>query len=112
MDSYPLVGANLSQRLFDEDEKLNVPEPSDSFFNSYTNMRSLSGVNSNSNTVSDMKDQMPSYLAQARMSTYYQDNPWGILLANKKFEVEPMGGRVDRSQPPGYRPGNVEPRKN
>lgn len=111
MNSYPLIGANKTQQMFRQEERMNEPKnepkPSNSFSEAYSSMASLSDMNSNPNTYSNMSQQMPSFLSQARMSTYYQNNPWGVLMDNKKYGVEPLGGDVNPNLPPGYRPGNI-----
>jgi hypothetical protein len=57
---------------------------------------------------SPMKEQMPAFLSQAHLSTWYQDNPWDILTYGKKYGgTVPLGGQIDPTQPPGYKPNNT-----
>ena len=107
MNNYPLKGENLSQRLFKQGEKLDVPKPNNMFSDAYKNLSTLSDLNSDPQPSNNMKDQMPAFLSQARMSTFYQDNPWSTLTSSKKYGVDTMGGEVIPDQPPGYRPGNI-----
>jgi hypothetical protein len=52
--------------------------------------------------------QLPAYINQARMSTYYQDNPWPTLSYSQKYGIEePLGGFIRGDIPPGHYPGNV-----
>ena len=53
-------------------------------------------------------NQLPAYLEQARMSSYYQDNPFATLTFSKQYGIEePLGGLVRPDLPPGSFPGNV-----
>lgn len=49
------------------------------------------------------------YMDQARMSTYYQDNPWeGLQHSNKHgYQGPTLGGEIRGNIPPGYLPGNT-----
>ncbi len=89
-------GANISQMLFKQEENMlgggKIP------------YSQLAPVNNESQ---EMKKITPAYVSQVRLSTYYQDNPWDTLLYSTKFGAEPLGGNVDLSHPPGYRPGNI-----
>jgi hypothetical protein len=105
--SQPLIGANLTQRMFKQNEKLNVPKPNNMFSDAYKNLSSLSDLNSYPELANNMKDQMPAFLSQAKMSTFYQDNPWETLTSSKKYGVETLGGEIDPNQSPGHRPGNT-----
>jgi len=100
-----VTGANVSQTLFKQNEHSVVP--SDSVATAFQNLSSLSGINSMSQQLNNMHSQMPAFLDQAHMSTWYQDNPWETLTYTKKFGTPPMGGNIDPHQPPGYKPGNV-----
>ncbi len=107
MNPYPIVGANLSQMLFQKEEKSITPSNQAM----YKNVSSFyKDVQIPSESV-EMATVMPAYITQSRISTYYQDNPWGTLMFNEKYGVEPMGGSVNMSQPPGYRPGNIRNNK-
>ncbi len=105
MNASPVVGGNISQTLFKQNEQLVVP--SDSVSTAFQNLTSLSGINSMPQEMNNMESQMPAYLSQAHLSTYYQDNPWETLMYSKKYGVPPMGGSLDLQQPPGYKPGNI-----
>ena len=73
-----LINTNISGDLFLSDEKVAA--------DSGSNIRAL--------------------INQSRMSTYYQDNPYGTLLFSDKFGVPTLGGPVV-PQTPGHRPGNL-----
>jgi hypothetical protein len=105
MQAYPVTAGNISQTLFKQNEKLIVP--SDSVSVSFQNLASLSGINSMPQEINNMKTQMPAYLSQAHLSTYYQDNPWQTLMYSTKYGVPVPGGNIDPTQPPGYKPGNI-----
>jgi hypothetical protein len=105
METYPVLGANIAQILFNKNEKTIVP--SHSVSTAYQNMSTLSDINSMPQLINDMEKQMPAFLDQAHLSTYYQDNPWGILTASNKFGVQTMGGDLKPDQSPGHRPGNI-----
>jgi hypothetical protein len=105
MNAYPVVGNNLTQTMFKQDEKLVVP--SDSVSSAYQNLTALSGVNSMPQEIDNMHSQMPAFLNQAHLSTYYQDNPFGTLSYSTKYGVPVPGGNIDPTQPPGHKPGNT-----
>jgi hypothetical protein len=105
MNASPVIGGNISQTLFKQNEQLIVP--SDSVSTAFQDLASLSGINSMPQEINNMQSQMPAYLSQAHLSTYYQDNPWETLMYSKKHGVPPMGGNLDLRQPPGYKPGNT-----
>jgi len=75
---------NISQMLFTVDEQLMQK----------------------SNIGNGISGQMPAYVNQARLSTYYQDNPFGTLLFSTKFCLDPMGGNVNDANGSGSRPGS------
>jgi len=50
-------------------------------------------------------DNLTAYLNQARISTFYQDNPFQILSSSDKFNIPTLGGKIDGSQGSGSRPG-------
>jgi len=105
MQALPLPNANVSQMLFNKN--MSAVVPNDSVSAAFQNLSALSGVNSMPQLINDMKEQMPAFLQQARLSTYYQDNPWPILTASNKNGVPTMGGDLIPDQPPGHRPGNL-----
>jgi len=105
MNAYPVKGANITQTLFKQNEML--VKPSDSVSVAFQNLSALSGINSMPEEINNMEEQMPAFLQQAHLSTYYQDNPWDTLMYGKKYGVPPMGGNIDLQQPPGHRPGNI-----
>jgi hypothetical protein len=105
MNAIPVLGGNITQTLFKQNEQLIVP--SDSVSIAFQNLSSLSGINSMPQEINNMESQMPAYLSQAHLSTYYQDNPWETLMYGKKYVVSPMGGNLDLQQPQGYKPGNI-----
>lgn len=81
---------NIGQNLFKMDETI------------MRNSQNSSGSANNS-------PQFPSYLNQARLSTYYQDNPWPTLMFSENFGLVPPGGDINRTLTPGSRPGNLLP---
>jgi len=101
----PLIGENVSQTLFKQNEKLIMP--SDSVSAAFQNLTSLAGINSMPVEINNMQTQMPAFLSQAHLSTWYQDNPWETLTYSTKYGLSPMGGNIDPNQPPGYKPGNI-----
>jgi hypothetical protein len=108
MNSKPLVGANLSQAVFKQNEKLIEPVKNNMFSSKYDSMLTLSDVNSNSDTMSDMSSIMPAYISQSRMSTHFQDDPWDILTFGKKYGSDNiLGGSINPNIKPGSRPGNT-----
>ncbi len=50
-------------------------------------------------------DNLTAYLNQARISTYYQDNPFQILSSSAKFNIPTLGGSIDGSNGAGSRQG-------
>jgi hypothetical protein len=70
--------SNISQSLFMADEKVAGEENS--------NLKAL--------------------INQSRLSTYYQDNPYGTLTFSNKFQLPTLGGEISE-QTPGHRPGNI-----
>jgi hypothetical protein len=105
MNVQPVIGANISQMMFYQNEKSVVP--SDSVSAAFQNLSALSGINSMPQISNDMAKQMPAFLQQARLSMYYQNNPWNILTSSNKFGVPTMGGDLIPDQPPGSNPGNI-----
>jgi hypothetical protein len=105
LSSYPVIGANITQTLFKSEESKVVP--SNSVSTTFQNLASLSDLNAMPQLENNMAIQMPAYLSQAHLSTWYQDNPWGILEYGEKFDLPTMGGNLNKSQPPGYKPGNI-----
>lgn len=99
-----LVASNISQALFNENEKLvgSVDKKQQQF-------SFLGNINPIYADDYDMKSQIPAFLEQSRMSTYYQDNPWKILTYSKKYDegIPIMGGSINPTQNPGYKPGNT-----
>ena len=57
--------------------------------------------------LNNMQSQMPAFISQAHLSTWYQDNPFSTLTYSKPYGVPPMGGNIDSTLPPGYKPGNT-----
>jgi hypothetical protein len=97
-----VVAGNLSETLFNQNEKLikqskNTPQ---GFSNN-----NLSGLQFGMD--SDMDKQMPAYLSQSHLSTWYQNNPWEILTSSQKYGLPIMGGELTKDQGPGNQPGNV-----
>lgn len=105
MNAIPLQNLNITQTLFRQNEKMIIP--SDSVSVAYQNLASLSGINSMPEEINNMHNQMPVFLSQAHLSTWYQDNPFSTLLYSKKFGLPPMGGNIELDQPPGHKPGNT-----
>jgi hypothetical protein len=104
MNSYPVLAGNITQTLYQQNEKQIVPN--DSFELAYKNLHNLSDINviPQENT---LKEQMPAYIKQAHLSTWYQDNPWETLTFSKKYGLPTMGGNIDPNLPPGHQPGNT-----
>jgi hypothetical protein len=75
---------NLSQTLFNIDQQLMTKKP-----------------NKNG-----LGEEMPAYINQAKLSTYYQDNPWQTLAFSTRFCLDPLGGPINDSQGSGARPGS------
>lgn len=102
MNSYPLRDANISQTLFKKNESLIKPiNESD-----YKNMANLPGIVPVMSEGEEMDKIMPSFISQSRLSTYYQDKPFGILKSSEKYGMQPMGGPVNSSMGSGYFPGS------
>jgi hypothetical protein len=100
-----VLGGNITQTLFKQNEQLVVP--SDSVSTAFQSLSSLSGINSMPQEINNIQSQLPAYISQAHLSTWYQDNPWPTLTYNKKYGVPPMGGSIDPDLPPGYKPNNT-----
>lgn len=100
----PSGARNISQSLFMMDEKL-MSDPKHLAIKLMQN-KDVSGWNSISEP-QGIDNQLPAYLNQSRLSTYYQDNPWPTLQFTNKFGLEPLGGPIDPTQTPGHRPGNI-----
>ncbi len=99
-----LVASNISQALFNENEKLiGSVDKKQQQFSFLGNIDPIYADDYN------MKSQTPAFLEQTRMSTYYQDNPWNILTYSKKYDgnIPIMGGKINPTQSPGYKPGNT-----
>ncbi len=105
MDAYPVIAGNITQTLFKQNEKLIVP--SNSVSAAYQNLSSLSGINSMPQEINNMQSQMPAFISQAHLSTWYQDNPYSTLTYSAKYGVPVLGGNIDPTQPPGHKPGNT-----
>ena len=105
MNTKPVIGANLTQTLYDQNMKTLKPGHSTAML--FANLKDIAGVNSMQSEDQEMKKLTPAFIEQANLSTWYQSNPWGILTDSSKYGVEPLGGPIDFEQPPGYRPGNV-----
>lgn len=105
MNSNQMIGQNITQTLFKQDEKTIVP--SDSVSLGFQNLSAISGINSMPEEINNMQNQMPAYINQAHLSTFYQDNPWDILMFSKKYGLQPMGGNIETNKPPGHKPGNI-----
>lgn len=92
------VYGNLSQTLFEQNEQLIQKAPK----NAQQQFTLISDQPD-----SNMKQVMPAFLSQAHLSTYYQDNPWDTLSVSEKYGLPTLGGSLNKTQPPGYRPGNI-----
>lgn len=101
-----VIGANLTQTLFDQNMK--TLKPGHSTAMKFANLKmGAAGVNDIESQDDEMKKLTPAFVEQANLSTWYQSNPWQILTDSSKYDVAPLGGPVDFEQPPGYRPGNT-----
>lgn len=107
MNPNQLAGENLSQRTFKQNEKLIESTKENMFASKYNSMLTLSDVNSNPDTMSDMSTIMPAYLSQSRMSTFYQDNPFNVLSNSTKYGISVLGGNINPTQPSGSKPGST-----
>ncbi len=101
MNSYPLKDANISQTLFKQNELLIKPINE----SSYKNVATIPGIVPVLSETDEMGKIMPAFIAQSRLSTYYQDKPFDILNSSVKYGIEPMGGPVNSSMGSGYLPG-------
>ncbi len=101
MDYSPLKNANISQIIFRNNEKLIKPINEIN----YQNIATISGIVPVLSETDEMKAIMPAFVAQSRLSTYYQDRPFGILNSSVKYGMEPLGGPVNSSRGSGYLPG-------
>lgn len=103
----PTGARNISQSLFMMDEKLmSDPKAQKNLAYNLMGSRVVSGWNS-IDEPQGISNQLPAYLNQSRLSTYYQDNPWSTLQFSNHFGLSPMGGPVNPTLTPGHRPGNV-----
>lgn len=99
------IGGNLSQTLYKQNLST-IPKSKNTAI-TFSNMKSIGGINSIESEDEEMKKLIPVFIEQANLSTWYQNNPWGILTFSNKYGVEPLGGKINLEQPPGYKPGNV-----
>jgi hypothetical protein len=79
---------NITQSLFQFDEKL------------------MTSSNSGTN------QETPAYLNQARMSTYFQDNPFPVLSFANNFGLRSLGGPINYSQTSGAKQLRPQTSKN
>jgi hypothetical protein len=58
-----------------------------------------------------LDEQEPSiktaYLNQSRLSTYYQDHPYGVLSFVNQFNMTAPGGNISSDQGSGAKPNNT-----
>lgn len=102
----PNGSINISGSLFFMDEKL-------------MNNNNLNSRLTNSQLVSNWNSipmdqgtgvQLPAYINQSRLSTWYQDNgSEPVLQFANQYGLDVMGGNFRGNLPPGSRPGNVTP---
>ncbi len=78
----PTGSLNLSQSLFQIDEKLVGPSK-------------------------NFGQEFPSFINQSKLSTYFQDNPWPTVTFTNQFGMSPMGGPINYKLGPNSRPGNL-----
>jgi hypothetical protein len=103
----PTGSRNISQSLFQMDEKLMTdPKAQKNLRYQMMSDNTVSGWNSIQGP-QGIDNQLPAYLNQSRLSTYYQDNPWSTLQFSNKFGLSPMGGEINPTLTPGSRPGNI-----
>ncbi len=91
---------NITQALFNKE--MSVVPKNQSDYNILASAKTLSSYNT-VELPDGMKTLMPVFIRQAHLSTYYQDNPFGILSQFNTYGVEPMGGNIDYSQPSGHK---------
>jgi hypothetical protein len=101
MNAYPLKDSNISQTLFKQNESLIKPINE----SNYKNVATIPGVVPVLSETDEMGKIMPAFIAQSRLSTYYQDKPFEILNSSVKYGIEPIGGPVNSSMGSGYLPG-------
>ncbi len=101
MNYHALKDANISQTLFKQNESLIKPMNE----SSYKDVATLPGIVPVLSETDEMNKIMPAFIAQSRLSTYYQNNPFEILNSSKKYGMEPLGGPVNSSRGSGYFPG-------
>lgn len=78
MNAVPVIGGNITQTLFKQNEKNDSSSDSISLaFRIYL----VCGINSI--LVNNMQNLMPAYLEQALFSTWYQGNPWAYYYIYK-----------------------------
>jgi hypothetical protein len=103
MNSYPIRSANISQTLLMKEEKMIKPINE----MDYKNVATISGIVPVLSETDEMDRIMPAFIAQSRLSTYYQDKPFDILNSSQKYGMMPMGGPVNSTMGSGYRPGTL-----
>lgn len=94
---------NLSQTLFMLDEKLMENKGGEPLANELANSRLVSNWATFKNQ--GISGQLPAYLNQSRMSTWYQDNGLPVLQFSNQFGLNTMGGPINPNLPQGSRPG-------
>lgn len=100
-----VIAGNLSETLYNQNMKL--VKPNKKVAQSFASLKELSAVNSMQQQDDDLQNLMPAFIQQAHLSTWFQDNPWDILLSSSKYGLPVMGGELDLEQSPGHKPGNV-----
>ena len=98
----PTGSRNITQSLFNLDEKLMKQQKSNA-------LQTISPFSWNAQSAEQGMDgsQYPAYINQARLASYYQDNPWATLDFSNQFGLNAMGGPVRGYLGPGSRPGNT-----
>ena len=96
---------NITSTLFESDEKIMGAD----VLGKKLEMSNPYSWNSNTDLgPQGFQDQLPAYLSQSHMSSYYQDNPWPVLNFSKKYGVkQTLGGGVRGDLPPGSYPRNI-----
>ena len=89
---------NISETLFREDEKL---MPKQKAQGSYVKAPPYT-FTSDPQLPHGFGVELPAYIQQIRMSSYYQNNPESTLMFSGKYGIqEPLGGPINKDLPSG-----------
>ena len=96
-----VLGGDGIQRLTQDTQKLMKQQST----NALQNISPFEWNSQNQEQAMGVQEQ--AYINQARMSTYYQDNPFATLDFASQFGLNVMGGSVRGNLGSGSRPGNI-----